>query len=83
MNEEVSTKLWELHTICCSVIYWTLVTSGNSVVKESSCNAGDVGSVSGLERSPGKGNSNAHQYSCLEDPMDRGAWWGCKEVDMT
>ena len=35
----------------------------------------DVGSVSGSERSPGRGHSNSHQYSCLEDPMIRGAWW--------
>ena len=40
--------------------------------KESSCNAG---SIPGSERSPGEGNSNPLQYSCLENPMDRGAWW--------
>ena len=39
--------------------------------KESSCNAGDLGSISGLGRSPGEGNGNPLQYSCLEDPMDR------------
>ena len=39
--------------------------------KESACNAGDTGSVPGLGRSPG----NPFQYSCLENPMDRGAWW--------
>ena len=38
-------------------------------------NAGDVGSVLELERSPGGGHSNPLQYSCLEKPMDRGAWW--------
>ena len=38
------------------------------------CNAGDVGSVPGLGRSPGEGNSNPLQYSCLEKPMDRGSW---------
>jgi len=42
--------------------------------KESACNAGDPGSVSGLERSPGEGNGYPFQYSCLENPMDRGAW---------
>ena len=44
-----------------------------SVGKESICNAGDLGSISGLGRSPGEGNGNLLQYSCLEDSMDRGA----------
>ena len=39
------------------------------------CNAGDLGSIAGLGRSPGEGNGNPLQYSCLENPMDRGAWW--------
>ena len=38
-------------------------------------NAEDVGSIPGLERSPGEGNGNPLQYSCLENSMDRGAWW--------
>ena len=44
--------------------------------KESACNAGDVGSILGLERSPGKGYDNPLQYSCLENfnPVGRGAW---------
>ena len=45
--------------------------------KESACNAGDTGdagSISGLRRSPGGGNGNQLQYSCLENSMDRGAW---------
>ena len=37
--------------------------------------AGDVGLIPGLGRSPGKGNDNPFQYSCLKNPMDRGAWW--------
>ena len=41
--------------------------------KESVCSAGDPGSISGLGRSPGGGNGNPLQYSCLENPMDRGA----------
>ena len=48
---------------------------GGSVGKQSACNAGDSGSISGLGRSPGEGNGNPLQYSCLENPMDRGAWW--------
>ena len=42
---------------------------------ESSCNAGDLGSIPGLERSPGGGHGNPLQFFCLENPMDRGAWW--------
>ena len=42
--------------------------------KESACNAGDLGSVPGWGKSPGGGHSNPLQYSCLENPMDRGAW---------
>ena len=42
--------------------------------KESTCNAGDLASIPGLGRSPGEGNGNPLQYSCLENPMDRGAW---------
>ena len=42
--------------------------------KESACNAGDLGSIPGLRKSPGEGNGNSLQYSCLENPMDRGAW---------
>ena len=44
-------------------------------VKASACNAGDLGLISGLGRSPGEGNGNPLQYSCLENPMDGGAWW--------
>ena len=54
--------------------------------KESTCNAGDMLLTPGLGRSPGKGNGNPLQYSCLENLMDRGAWWGtvhgvAKELD--
>ena len=47
---------------------------GSSDSKESACNAGDPGSIPGLGRSPGEENSNPLQYSCLENPMNRGAW---------
>ena len=43
--------------------------------KESACNAGDLSSIPRLGRSPGEGNGNSLQYSCLENPMDGGAWW--------
>ena len=46
----------------------------NSVGKESACCAGDRGSIPGSGRSPREGNSNPLQYSCLKNPIDRGAW---------
>ena len=48
---------------------------GGSVVKKPSANAGHTGSIPGSGRSPGEGNGNPLQYSCLGNPMDRGAWW--------
>ena len=42
--------------------------------KESTCNSGDIGSIPGSGRSPGGGHGNPLQYSCLENPRDRGAW---------
>ena len=48
---------------------------GGSDSKESTCNAGDVGLIPGSRRSPGEENGNPLQCSCLENPMDRGAWW--------
>ena len=47
---------------------------GGSEGKEPACNAGDLGLIRELGRSPGEGNGNPLQYSCLEYPMDRGAW---------
>ena len=47
----------------------------SSVGAESACSAGDLASIPGLWRSPGEGNGNPLQYSGLENPMDRGAWW--------
>ena len=64
-----------------------MVFPGGSVSEGSAQDAGDPGSISGLERSPGEENSNPLQYSCLENPMHRGAWWatihGITELDMT
>ena len=48
--------------------------SGGSDCKASACNVGDLGSIPGSGRSPGEGNGTPLQYSCLENPMDRGAW---------
>ena len=47
---------------------------GGSDSKESACNTGNPGLIPGSGRSPGEGNGNPFQYSCLENPMDRGAW---------
>ena len=52
-----------------------LGSPGGSNSKEFTCNAGDLGSIPGLGKSPGGGCDNPLQYSCLENPMDRGAWW--------
>ena len=48
---------------------------GGAEVKVSACNVGDLGSIPGSGRSPGEGNGNSLQYSCLENPIDGGAWW--------
>ena len=48
---------------------------GGSDGKEYACSARDVGLIPGLRRSPGQGNASSLQYSCLENPMNRGAWW--------
>ena len=48
---------------------------GGSEVKASACNAGDLDSIPGSERSPGEGNGNPLQYSCLENPIDGRTWY--------
>ena len=77
-------KLWELvmDKEACNIILYIkeishqfsgIVFPGDSVGKESVCNVGDQGSIPGLGRSPGEGNSPL-QYSCLENSMDRETW---------
>jgi len=60
---------------------------GGSYAIESACNAGDPSSILGLGRSPGEGNNNPLQYSCLENSMDTRAWWatvhGVAKLDTT
>ena len=61
---------------------------GGSLVKNLPANAEDMDSIPGLARSSGEGNGNTLQYSCLEHPMDGGAWWAAvygvaKELDAT
>ena len=58
----------------CVCIYIFAGFSGYSDSKESACSAGDMGSVPESERSPGEGNGNPLQYTCLENSMDKGAW---------
>ena len=64
-------------TLCppCSICFLVLTPPATLVGKESAYNSGDLGSIPGLGRSPGEGNGNPLQYSCLENPIDRGAWW--------
>ena len=71
-------------TFCCSFrvsdpssavpLPWKPPTLGELEVKVSAYNEGDLGSIPGSGRSPGEGNGNPLQCSCLENPMDRGAW---------
>ena len=83
-------KLLSLSLVCLRFIH--VVTSilgfpGGSDGKESACNIGDLGLIPGLGRSPGEGNGNPLQYSCLENSVDRGAWHaavhGVTESDTT
>ena len=62
---EWKVKDLELNSVC----------SEGSASKESACNAGDLGSIPGSGRFPGGGHDNPFQHSCLENPMDREAWW--------
>ena len=63
-----TTELLSLHILLAGI-------PGGSVVKNPPGNAGDKGFIPGLGRSPGGGNVNSFQYSCLGNPMDRAAWW--------
>ena len=72
----------------CTSVSMLLGFPGGSVVQNSPANAGDKGLIPGSGRSPGEGNGNPLQYSCLGNPMDRGAWRATvhgvtKELDTT
>ena len=64
---------WVPYAFCILTLY--LIYPGGSDHNESTCNAGDPGLMPGLGRSPGEGNGNPRQYTCLENAMDRGSWW--------
>ena len=68
--QSIFSLLFRLGDFRCSVLGFP----GGSDGKASTCNAGDLGSIPGLGRSPGEGNGNPLQHSCLENPMDGGAW---------
>ena len=72
----ITTHLWWAFSSLFFVLFLAS-DGGSSAGKESACNAGDLGSIPGLGSSPGGGRGNLLQYSCLENPMDRGAWLGC------
>ena len=81
-----------MHKITQGMSLWHILTDDNyfpgvSDSKESAYNAGDLGLIPGFGRSPGEGNGNPLQYSCLKNAMDRGVWWatvhGVTGSDMT
>ena len=82
-TDKTKKEKWGLETLHVDFLfqsnfYWSIIAlgfPGGSDGKKSACNVGNPGLIPGLGRSPGEGNGNPLQYSCLEDPMDRGAWW--------
>ena len=67
-------KSYMTHGTTANLVELNFFLPGGSDSKASVCNAGDLGSIPRSGRSPGEGNGNPLQYSCLENPMDRGAW---------
>ena len=85
MTEAVA--LWQLRQAVSKQLWFIMGFPGGLAGKESACNAEYLGLIPGLGRSPGEGNGNPLQYSCLENSMDRGAWQatvhGIAKSDMT
>ena len=91
VSSTLFTSLRTMLTRCLQ--YWFLLVEmkgfpGGSVIKNLPASVGDNSSIPGSERSPGERNANPLQYSCLENPMDRGAWGATvheagKELDTT
>ena len=69
--------MWTIFKSLLNLLHYcfSLVFLGGSDGKEAAYNAGGPGSILASERSPGEGNGNPLQYSCLENSMDRGDWW--------
>ena len=61
--------------MCSIAFFFFFYFPSGSDSKESACNVGDPGLISGLGRCPGKGNGNSFQYSCLGNSLGRGVWW--------
>ena len=85
-GDEIYPSQWQDSTI----IFGGPITghTGSSVVKNPPASAGEVGSIPPSGGSPGEGNGNPLQYSCLGNPMDRGIWWAivhgiAKDLDKT
>ena len=77
IRENLFIHVIEIAHICIAPCNYNVLYThlpGGSDSKESACNAGDPGSIPGSGRSPGEGNDNPVQYSCLGNLMDRGAW---------
>ena len=72
--------MWSMVTLMISLVFYLKLSKSrgfpcDSVVKNPPADAGDLGSIPGLGRSPGEGNGNPLLDSCLENPVDRRAWW--------
>ena len=70
----ITTMAIKIYVYQMNMLYTLNLASLVAQMEEHSCNAGDLGSIPGLGRSPGEGNSNPLQYSCLENSTDRGTW---------
>ena len=85
LPEEARLEPWVISEFLCRKGLEVVLVVKNLPAKAG--DTGDVGLIPGLGRSLGGGNGNLPQYSCLENPMDRGAWraslWGHKESDTT
>ena len=75
LNQKTQNQQWKKPLKWLPVDFGVDFPSGASG-KEPACKAGDMGSIRGSRRSSGGGSGNPLQYSCLENPTDRGAWWG-------
>ena len=73
-------KVYSLGCPCAGSWVSQQTSSNSSDGKEYACHGGDPDSIPGLGRSPGEGKGNPLQYSCLKNPMDRGAWWATVHV---